>query len=152
VRLGLVALILVLLLAGVGSWLLADHLTGGSGQAQDAAALIDRSCAAMSQNDATALRSLYTSGAVLTRDDGDVTVGATAISRLASLTAAMHFRIWRVAPVTVEGNLATTFMRYTSAARGGTELGVFQFTGGKIVRQWIFRIGTTPPFDNALTP
>jgi hypothetical protein len=70
---------------------------------------------------------------------------------LASWTAAnIDFRVKRVAPVSVEGDFATTFMEYTSSAADGTQVGVYQFEKGKILRFWFFKLGSDPPFDNAV--
>ena len=62
------------------------------------------------------------------------------------------FQVERVAPVTVDGDFATTFMKYTSVSAGGTEVGVFQLEEGKILRYWFFKLGATPPFDDAVMP
>ena len=149
----LVAVIgLAVALVALGSWVLIDRYAGGGGATQNAATLIDGSNAAISNADAAALASFYTPDAVITRDDGGVTAGAEAIRGLVPMTQALDYKVWRVAPVTVEGDFATTFLQYTSTMGEGTEPAVYQLREGKILRMWFFKLGDTPPFDNAVMP
>jgi uncharacterized protein (TIGR02246 family) len=150
VNLWLVAVIgLVAALVALGSWVLIDRYTGPE---HDATTLIDDLNAAWSAGDAEAVATFFAPDAVMTRDDGQQTVGVDAISGLVPLTDASDFQVERVAPVTVEGDFATTFMKYTSVSAGGTEVGVFQLEEGKILRYWFFQLGATPPFDDAVMP
>ena len=150
VNLWLVAVIgLVAALVALGSWVLIDRYTGPE---HDATTLIDDLNAAWSAGDAEAVATFFAPDAVMTRDDGQQTVGVDAISGLVPLTEASDFQVERVAPVTVEGDFATTFMKYTSVSAGGTEVGVFQLEEGKILRYWFFKLGATPPFDDAVMP
>ena len=136
-------------LVALGSWVLIDRYTGPE---HDATTLIDDLNAAWSAGDAAAVATFFAPDAVMTRDDGQQTVGVEAISGLVPITEASDFQVERVAPVTVEGDFATTFMQYTSVAAGGTEVGVFQLKEGKILGYWFFKLGATPPFDNADLP
>jgi ketosteroid isomerase-like protein len=153
VNLWLVAVVvLAAVLVGLGTWVLVDRYAGGSGATQDAATLIDGSNAAISNADAAALASFYAPNAVITRDDGGVTAGAEAIRGLVPMTQSLDYKVWRVAPVSVEGDFATTFLQYTSTMGEGTEPAVYQLREGKILRMWFFKLGDTPPFDNAVMP
>lgn len=136
-------------LVALFSWVLIDRYTGPE---HDATTLIDDLNAAWSAGDAEAVATFFAPDAVMTRDDGQQTVGVEAISGLVPITEASDFQVERVAPVTVEGDFATTFMQYTSVSAGGTQVGVFQLEEGKILRYWFFKLGATPPFDNALMP
>lgn len=150
VNVWLVAVIgLAAALVALGSWVLIDRYTGPE---HDVTTLIDDMNAAWSAGDAEAVATFFAPDAVMTRDDGQQTVGVEAISGLVPITEASDFQVERVAPVTVEGDFATTFMQYTSVSAGGTEVGVFQLREGKILRYWFFKLGVTPPFDNALMP
>lgn len=150
-RLGAI-IALVAALAGSGAWVLVDRYTGGGGAAQDTTVLIDKLNTAWSAGEAASVAPLYTSGAVLVRDDGHVTVGAKAIAGLVAATAANRFHVERVAPVSVNRDFATTLMRYTSATDRGTLLAVFQVKKDRILRQWLFTFGRTAPFANAVIP
>ena len=136
-------------LVALGTWVLVDRYTGGDGAAQDATALIDDLAAAFSTGDANAIPSLYASNAVMRSIEvGETYTGVKAIRALAGCCT-----IERLAPVTVEGEYATSFMRI--AAPGWPtvmSISVFQIKDGKIVRQWNFVPGQTPPFDNAVLP
>jgi hypothetical protein len=60
----------------------------------------------------------------------------------------------RLAPVSVEGEFATTFVQFAVPAAGinGPMVDVFQLKDGKIFRMWAFALGVTPPLDNAVMP
>ena len=136
-------------LVALGTWMLVDRYTGGGGATQDATALIDDLNAAFSTGDANAIPSLYASDAVQRSIGvGETYTGVKAIRALAGCCT-----VERLAPVTVEGEYATTFMRI--AAPGWPtvmSISVFQIQDGKVVRQWNFVPGETPPFDNAVLP
>jgi ketosteroid isomerase-like protein len=149
----LVAVIgLAVALVAFGSWVLIDRYAGSDGATQNAATLIDGANAAISSADADALASFYTPDAMISRDDGGVTVGVEAIRGLVPQTKLLDYKVWRVAPVAVEGDFASTFLQYTSATGEGVEPAVYQLREGKILRMWFFKLGDTPPFDNAVMP
>lgn len=146
--------VLAAALVALGAWVVVDRYTGPE---QDATALIDDVAAAMSNGDADALRSLYTSDAVIVdpfTSTGETTaVGLKAITDLVPQAVAEGFALERIAPVTVEGDFATTFLRWsTNSGQGGTVVGVYQLKDGKILREWALQPGLTPPLDNAVTP
>jgi hypothetical protein len=134
-------------LVALGTWVLVDRYAGGDGATPDATALIDDLNTAFSTGDANAIPSLYAGDAVIW-SMGETYAGVNAIRALADGS----FTAERVAPVTVDGAVATTFVKLTSGAETGTTLSVFQIDDGKIVRQWNFVPGQTPPFDNAVLP
>lgn len=154
VNLWLVAVIVLsAALTALAAWVIIDAYRGGDTATEDAATLIDDANAAWSAGDAATVASLYAKDAVLVRDDGGQTGGSGALGGLASFTARnIDYRVKRVAPVSLEGDFATTFMKYTSALADGTLIGVYQFEGGRITRQWIFKLGVTSPFQNAVIP
>ena len=86
------------------------------------------------------------------RSLGDTAVGADAIANGLADASASGLRVERIAPVTVEGDFATTFNRYTEPGLTGTMLATLQLEDGKILRIWGFEPGVTPPFDNAVIP
>jgi hypothetical protein len=51
----------------------------------------------------------------------------------------------RIARVAVEGDVATTYVRVSTAAH--PLLAVYRLEDGRIVRLWGFELGSTPPFD-----
>ena len=133
----------------LGTWVIADRYAGPD----DTTALIDDLSAAWSTGDVDALNSLYTSDAVAIFG-GDMTVsGLKAITGGVPSAVAEGLTVERVAPVTVDGDFATTFVRYTTnSGQEGTMVAVFQLEDGKIVRHWDFELGVSAPFDNAVTP
>jgi hypothetical protein len=136
-------------LIALGSWVLVDRYTGGDSATHDATTLIDKVSVATSTGDAQAIPSLYATNAVMRSiGAGETYVGVDAIRALADGS----FTVERLAPVTVEGEYATTFMRISAGYETTTSISVFQIKDGKIVRQWNFVPGQTAPFDNAVTP
>ena len=137
------------LLCVVGALLIAVAATastsysGGSTSQKNATALIDHLYAAVNAHNANAI------GALLTPDviyfDGNTTVGADKISSDIATEGGYYER--RIAPVSVSGNYATTFVDAKYILKPG--LDVFQIKDGKIHRWWEFEFGTTKPFDNA---
>ena len=99
---------------------------------------------------ANAIPSLYAKGAVIRSiGAGETYAGVDAIRALADGS----FTVERVAPVTVDGEYATSFMRLSAPGYGTAKsVSVFQMKDGQIVRQWNFVPGQTPPFDNAVLP
>ena len=133
-------------LIGLGSWVLVDRYAGGGGATQDATTLIDDINTAYATGDANAMPSLYTSNAVL-RSLGQTYSGMSAIRTLAN----GNFKPERVAPVTLHGEFATTYVKLSvGGVEATTTLSVFEMKNGKVMRQWNFAAGSTPPFDNAL--
>ena len=136
-------------LVALGAWVLVDHYSGGGGATQDATTLIDKTSTAFSTGDANAIPSLYAKNAVIRSIGvGETYVGVNAIRPLADGS----FTVVRVAPVTVNGEYATSFMRLSTPGWSAMSISVFQIKDGKIVRQWNFVPGQTPPFDNAVLP
>jgi hypothetical protein len=131
----------------LGTWVIVDNYTGGDTATEDATTLIDNSGMAFTANDAGALPTYYASDAVI-RSLGQEYVGLNEIQPLASGT----WQVERIAPVTVNGEYATTFVRLTAGDQATTAVTTFQIQDGKIVRQWGFALGETSPFDNAVTP
>jgi hypothetical protein len=139
--------VLAAALVGVGAWLLVDRYTGSDSATKEATTLIDNVNTAFTTNDASALPTYFASNAVI-RSLGQEYVGLNAIQSLASGT----WQVERIAPVTVNGEYATTYLRLTAGDQAGTSVTTFQIKDGKIVRQWGFALGTTSPFDNAVAP
>ena len=147
VRLGVIVGLLAALVA-LGSWVLVDRYTGG-GATQDATTLIDKWQSASNAHDGQAITALLTSDAVQWFNDSTLT-GPKSI--VAGIMTDPGLRIERTAPVTVEGNFASTFASITTPSAGVTNLPmveIYQFKNGKIFRQWVFVLGTTSPLDNA---
>jgi len=131
-------------LVALGSWVLVDRYTGPE---YDAATLVDDLSPAWATGDVDAIRSLYTTDAIVVTAWGDRYAGLDQIAGAAAGTARFGFQFERIAPVTTEGDFATTFIRYSDAAgEVGTLLTVFQLDEGTIARQWDFELGVTPPF------
>jgi hypothetical protein len=139
---------LVAALVALGSWVLVDRLaTGGGGATQSATTLIDGVNTAFSTGNMNAIPSLYAGNAVMrTIGVGETYVGVTSIQALAT----GDFRAERIAPVTVNGEFASTFVRLSSGNETKLSISVFQIRDGKILRQWNFAPGETPPFDNSV--
>lgn len=134
-------------LVGLGAWVVVDRTSGGDTATQNATALIDDVNTAFMTGDASAIPSYYASTAVMRSFGTNETyVGVAAISELADGS----FTVERISPVTVNGEYATTFVKLTSGGQNVTTISVFQIQDGKVVRQWNFAPGQTPPFDNAV--
>ena len=136
-------------LVALAAWVVIDNYTGGDSATEDATALIDDFAAASSANDGTAARTMMTDDVVLW-SNGDMISGAEAWAQEIETTAGLT--VERLAPVSVEGEYATTFMRFAVSSVGvdSTVVQVVQLRDGKIARLWMFLPGVTPPFDNAL--
>lgn len=152
VNLWLVAVVgLAAALIGLGSWIVVDRTTGGGGATHDATTLIDNLGTAFSTGDPAAIASYYANDAVIW-SMGATYTGLKAIRGLADGS----FTAERIAPVTVvenaNGTFASTFVKLTDVGGGttGTTVSVFQIKDGKVLRQWNFQPGSTPPFDNAV--
>lgn len=138
-------------LIALGSWVLVDRYTGGGGATQDATTLIDNFNAAGSANDRKAAAALLTSNAVMWTNGTTIT-GAKAIANEIATTPGLH--VERTAPVTVNGDFASTLVNFSAlgGAIKGPMVNVFQLKDGKIFRMWLFALGVTPPFTNAVMP
>ncbi len=135
-------------LIALGSWVLVDRFSGGGSVTHDATTLIDEFNAAGNAHDANAAAALFTSDAVMrTAVVGETIVGAEAIGRAAA--DPVNPRSERAAPVVVDGDFATTFIRFGS---NKPVVVTFQLKDGKIIRIWAFEPGVTPPLNNAVTP
>jgi hypothetical protein len=133
-------------LIGLATWVLVDRYAGGDSATQDATALVDDWNAAVNADyPADALAPLITSDFEIWTTGGDLYTADEFLARATSPLGAE-----RIAPVTVEGDFATTYS--TLSVLPGTHLTVFQFEDGKISRFWSFELGSTPPFDNAVLP
>jgi ketosteroid isomerase-like protein len=140
VNLWLVAVIgLAAALVALGAWVLVDRYTGPE---HDATTLIDDFNAALSAGDADAVAALITNDFVM-RSLGE-TLTADQFLGVGSVAAE------RIAPVTVEGDFATTYVTVSEVAN--PIVSVYQLEDGKIFRLWGFELGSTPPFDNAAMP
>jgi hypothetical protein len=140
-------------LIALGSWVLVDRYTGG-GAAHDATTVLDNFYAAVSSpahTDAATITPLVTSDAVFWTN-GDKSVGARQIGDDIAGTPGLH--VQRIAPVTVWGSFATTYIRFSVPMAGinGPMVEVVQLKNGKIFRLWDFALGVTPPLTNAVVP
>ena len=147
----LVAVIaLMAALVGLAAWVAVDRFAGGGGATHDATTLIDRWQAASTARDGQALTALLTKDAVQWAD-GSTLSGSTAI--VDAVTSTPGLRVERIAPVTVEGDFASTFASVTAAGvTNQPVVEIYQLQNGKIFRQWVFGLGRTAPFDNTATP
>ena len=153
VSLWLVAVVgLAAALIGLGAWVLVDRYTGGGGATHDATTLINKVNAAWNTGDGKAAATLFTNNAVI-ESMGDTMVGPKAIGQAMVGAHAMQFHVERVAPVTVNGDFATSWFKITGVGIDRYPvLTVFQLKDGKILRQWGFGVGLTLPFTNAVLP
>jgi hypothetical protein len=136
-------------LVALGTWMLVDRYTGPE---YDATTLIDDWYAASNASDAQAISTLLTPDAVLWVD-GTTFSGPKAIAN--QVTSTPGLRVERTAPVTVEGDFASTFMAMTNTTIGVSNAPlseVYQLKDGKIFRLWAFALGVTAPFDNTSIP
>lgn len=134
-------------LIGLSAWALVDRYAGSSSATENATALIDEFNAASSHGDSKAIAALFTGNAVLYQN-GDSLAGAKAIGKMIASQPGLDVK--RIAPVSVSGKYATTFIHFSSL--GGLvrslQLSAFMLEDGKIARAWGFRIGLTPPFND----
>ena len=141
--------VLAAALVALGAWVIVDRYTGPEA---DATALIDDVAAAWSSGDVAAMRDLYATDVVYSEPYGDTATGLSQLTEVAPTANAEGFTLERVAPVTVEGDFATTFMHYTTdSGQAGTVVAVYQIEDGKVVGEWALQPGLTPPLDNAVT-
>jgi len=135
-------------LIGLGTWVIVDRTTGGGGgTASDAAALIDKFLVTANGNDANAIAALLTSDAGFFQRGNSLT-GANAIAKeIAAQQGSKALK--RIAPVTVNGDYATTFIHFyiPGVAEDWPQLEVFKFKNGKIAGVWGFLLGETAPFN-----
>lgn len=131
-------------LVALGALTLVDRYAG-TDPAAEATAMVDDWNAALSASDADAVAALITSDFEIWTTGGDL---YTADEFLALATSPLEAE--RIAPVTVEGDFATTYVKVSTVAN--PLVSVFQLKDGKIFRLWGFELGSTPPFDNAVLP
>lgn len=141
--------VLAAALVGLGAWMIVDRYTGPEA---DATALVDDLTAAWSTGDVEALQDVYTTDAIVVTAWGGQYTRLHQIMAEVPAAAGFGYRAERIAPVTVEGDFASTFLSYSTAAgEEGTLVTVFQLRDGKILRQWDFEPGVTAPLDNTST-
>lgn len=141
--------VLAAALVALGAWMIVDRYTGPEA---DATALIDDVSAAWNGGDVAAIQDVYTTDAIVVSAWGSQMTRMSGI--LDSLATAQNIglQVERIAPVTVEDDYASTFFSYsTTGGEEGTLTTVFQMQDGKIVRQWDFELGVTPPFEIAVS-
>ena len=135
----------------LGAWVVIDQIRGGDSAAKDATALIDNFNSAAVANDGAKARSMMTPNVVLT-SNSDVITGAKAWADAIDTTPTLVLD--RVAPVSVEGDYATTLIRYGVPGVGyepRTSVWLYQLKDGKIARAWGFVTGVAgSPLENAL--
>ena len=139
--------VLAAALVALAAWVVYDNVTAGDSATKDATALIDDFNAAAVANDGAKAMTMMTPDATLW-SNGDVISGAKSWADAATTTPTLVLE--RLAPVTVEGEYATTFVRYGVPGAGyepRTSLYVYQLRDGKIAKAWAFVIGVTPPLD-----
>lgn len=140
--------VLAAALVALGTWMLVDRYTGPE---YDAATKIDDAATAWSSYDVEGVKALYTPDAVLVTAWGSSFAGTAELVGNVASARSVGFDVERIAPVTTEGDYATTFMRYhTAAGDEGTVVSVFQLRDGKILRQWDFEPGVTAPLTDAV--
>jgi hypothetical protein len=135
-------------LIGLGTWVIVDHTTGGGGGVPgDRAALIDKWLVTANGSDATAIAALLTKDAVFFQR-GNVATGANTIAKVIASQGGGK-SLTRIAPVTVNGAYATTFIHFYVPGVGEDwpQLEVFKFQGEKIAGIWGFLLGETTPFN-----
>ena len=140
--------VLAAALVALAAWVVIDNVTGGDSATSDATALIDDFSAAASANDGATAMTMMTDDAVLW-SNGDVISGAAAWADAIDTTPTLT--IERTAPVSVEGEYATTFALYGVPGVGlepTTFVMVYQLRDGKVARLWAFLPGTSEPMDN----
>lgn len=140
--------VLAAALVALAAWVVIDNVTGGDSATEDATALIDDFSAAATANDGATAMTMMTDDIVLW-SNGDVISGAQALAD--EITSTPTLTIERIAPVSVEGEYATTFARYGVPGAGyepATSVFVYQLRDGKVARLWSFVFGVTEPFDN----
>lgn len=136
-------------LVALGTWMVVGHRADGGG-ANEQATLVDRFNDALNAADGSALRSLMTKGVVMV-SLGETRVGADAVAKRLIGSSRTGLRVERIAPVTVHGQYATTFVKYTSpGGESGIMLAVFQIRDGKVVRIWGMEPPVTPPFGSSV--
>lgn len=135
-------------LVALGAWMIVDQYTGPEA---DATALVDDLATAWSAYDVDAVKSVYAPDAVLVTAWGSSFDGTAQLVDNVATAESVGFKVERIAPVTIEGDFATTFMRYSSGAgEEGTLVSVFQLQDGKVLRHWDFEPGVTEPLDSAV--
>jgi hypothetical protein len=145
-------IVLAVALVGLGTWVLVDRYTGGDTATEDATALLDDFYGAASAQDGKALAARLASGAVFWTDGTTISGPKKIVNEILTTPG---LKVERLAPVTVEGDFASTFIAFTVPAAGldkAPAAEVIQLKDGKIYRVWDFGLGVTPPLDNTAIP
>jgi hypothetical protein len=130
--------VLAAALVALGAWVVIDNVTAGDSATDNATALIDDFNAAATANDGAKAMTMMTPDAVLW-SNGDVITGAPAWGDAINTTPTLVLD--RIAPVSVNGEYATTLVRYGVPGLGyepRTSVFVYQLRDGKIARAWSF--------------
>ena len=139
--------VLAAALVALGAWMIVDRYTGPEA---DATALVDDLTAAWGAGDVSAVQDVYTTDAIVVTAWGSQFTRLNQIMAEVPAAAAIGLEFERIASVTVEGDFASTFLSYrTAAGEEGTVVSVYQLQDGKILRQWDFEPGVTAPLDIA---
>lgn len=140
--------VLAAALVALAAWVVIDNVTGGDSATEDATALIDDFAAAATANDGAKAMTMMAPDVVMW-SNGDVITGAKAWAN--EITNSPTLSVERIAPVSVEGDLAATFTRF-AVPGGGIEpttlVQIVQIRDGKIARLWQFLPGVSAPLDN----
>jgi hypothetical protein len=139
-------------LVALGTWVLVDRYTGGDTATEDATTLLDDFYAASTAHDGQALSARLASGAVFWTDGTTISGPKTIVNEILTTPG---LKVERLAPVTVEGDFASTFIAFTIPVAGldkAPAAEVVQLKDGKIYRVWDFGLGVTPPLDNTAMP
>jgi hypothetical protein len=145
-------IVLAAALVALGTWVIVDNYTGGNTATENATSTLDEMYAASSTQDGPAIANLLTKDAVIWVD-GNTVSGREAIVNATTTTPGLV--IERIAPVTVQGDFASTYLDFTAPSAGvnhAVVLETVQLKNGKIFRIWDFGIGVTSPFTNTTAP
>lgn len=148
VNVWLVAVIgLTAALVALGAWVIVDRYAGGNTATENTTSLMDDLYAASSAQDAHAVSAVVAPNVVLW-SNGTTISGRKAFVNEVMTTPGLQME--RTAPVTVEGDFASTFLAFTvpGVVNRGLTAETVQIKNGKIYRIWDFGIGVTPPFTS----
>jgi len=136
---------LLAILIGLASWAVYEQVTGPE---QTATQLMDDATVAWTAPTMGAFADVYTDDAVVVLADGTELFGVEAIHGAAARLAPVSFAAERVAPVTVEGDYATTFVHWTSRVEEGTQAQIARLEDGRIAELAVIELG--PGFPREL--
>lgn len=149
----LTVVVLAAALIGLRAWVIVDHTGGGGGSATKDAATrgdTDGQVRRGAQNRQSRRAQGMVAPNIVMRSEDNVVKGVDTLIGRARISAMTDLKVERIAPVTVNGDFAATFIRATEGGISRVLLSVHQIKDGKIPRVWAFDLGTTPPFDNAV--